>query len=50
MSSKSILIVDDEGDVRFVLGAILNFDGYHVLEAANGEERSRWRGVTSQTS
>jgi CheY-like chemotaxis protein len=38
MSSKSILIVDDEGDVRFVLGAILNFDGYHVLEAANGEE------------
>ena len=38
MSSKTILIVDDDRDVRFVLGAILNYDGYHVLEAANGEE------------
>jgi len=38
MSSKTILIVDDDRDVRFALGAILNFDGYHVIEAANGEE------------
>jgi CheY-like chemotaxis protein len=38
MSSKTILIVDDDRDVRFALGAILNFDGYHVVEAANGVE------------
>jgi two-component system cell cycle response regulator DivK len=38
MGSKTILIVDDDRDVRFVLGAILNYDGYHVVEAANGEE------------
>ena len=38
MSSKTILIVDDDPDVRFALGAILNYDGYHVLEAENGED------------
>jgi CheY-like chemotaxis protein len=38
MGSKTILIVDDDRDVRFVLGAILNFDGYHVFEAADGNE------------
>jgi two-component system cell cycle response regulator DivK len=38
MTPKTILIVDDDPDVRFVLGAILNYDGYHVVEAANGEE------------
>jgi two-component system cell cycle response regulator DivK len=38
MASKTILIVDDDRDVRFVLGAILNYDGYHVVEAMDGAE------------
>jgi two-component system, cell cycle response regulator DivK len=36
--SKLILIVDDSADARFVLGAILNYDGYRVVEAVNGKE------------
>lgn len=35
---KSILIVEDDEDARFVLGAILNHDGYRVLEARDGDE------------
>lgn len=35
-SRKTVLIVDDDRDVRFVLGAILNYDGYRVVEAADG--------------
>lgn len=38
MSRKTILIVDNDRDVRFVLAAILNYDGYHVVEAADGVE------------
>ena len=38
MRRKTILIVDNDQDVRLVLGAILNYDGYHVVEAANGAE------------
>lgn len=38
MTAKTILIVDNDPDVRFVFGAILNYDGYHVFEAANGKE------------
>jgi CheY-like chemotaxis protein len=37
MPSKLILIVDDDLNVRFVFAAILNFDGYRVIEAVNGE-------------
>lgn len=41
MPAKLILIVDDNVDARFVFAAILNFDGYRIIEAINGE-----RGVT----
>ena len=34
---KRILIVEDSEDTRFVYAAILNLDGYEVLEAADGE-------------
>jgi CheY-like chemotaxis protein len=38
MQSKLILIVDDSDNARFVFGAILNYDGYRVLEASDGVE------------
>jgi|SRR5688572_16540822 len=38
MRTKLILIVDDHDDTRNIFSAILNFDGYHVAEAENGEE------------
>lgn len=34
----TLLIVDDEPNLRKVLGALLEKEGYEVLEAANGEE------------
>jgi CheY-like chemotaxis protein len=37
MPSKLILVVDDNMDARFVFAAILNFDGYRIIEALNGE-------------
>jgi CheY-like chemotaxis protein len=33
---KTILIVENDGDIRFALAAVLNRDGYHVVEAENG--------------
>lgn len=33
---KTVLVVDDHPDARFVLSAVLNHDGYRVIEAANG--------------
>lgn len=36
-SRKRILIVEDSEDTRFVYSAILNLDGYDILEAADGE-------------
>lgn len=33
---KLILIADDNRDVRFVFGAILNHDGFDVVEASDG--------------
>ena len=33
---KTILVVDDDRDARFVFGAILNYDGYHVIAADDG--------------
>jgi CheY-like chemotaxis protein len=35
---KSILVVDDETDVRLVLNALLTQSGYSVTEAADGRE------------
>ena len=35
-SKKTVLIVDDDPDARFVLTAVLNHDGYRVIEAADG--------------
>lgn len=36
-SRKRILIIEDSEDTRFVYAAILNLDGYDIIEAANGE-------------
>jgi two-component system, cell cycle response regulator DivK len=36
MAKKLILIVEDNEDARFVFAAILNYDGYRIVEAANG--------------
>jgi two-component system cell cycle response regulator DivK len=33
---KLILIVEDNEDVRFVFSAILNYDGYRIVEAVDG--------------
>jgi len=33
---KTILIVDNDDDVRLAMAAVLNHDGYHVVEAENG--------------
>lgn len=38
MSKRPILLVDDEQDIRIVLGRVLNRAGYAVVEAANGEQ------------
>jgi two-component system, cell cycle response regulator DivK len=35
---KLILIVEDNEDTRFVFSAILNYDGYRIVEATNGRE------------
>jgi DNA-binding NtrC family response regulator len=40
-STRSILIVDDDKDLRFILGDILSQEGYHVMLAASGEEALR---------
>lgn len=34
----TILVVDDEPDIRDVIHVYLRNEGYHVIEAANGEE------------
>src|SRR2546428_14049116 len=36
--AKSILIVEDDADVRGALTAVLEGEGYHVVEAAHGKE------------
>lgn len=41
MSIKSILIVDDNREVRLAFKTVLNYDGYHVFTAADGPEAIR---------
>ena len=38
---RSVLIVDDEADVRESLAAVLETEGYRVVEAENGETALR---------
>jgi len=38
---KTILLVDDEPDIRDVLSLSLSDMGYHVYEAENGDEALR---------
>jgi two-component system, OmpR family, KDP operon response regulator KdpE len=38
MSNATILVVDDESQIRRVLQAILSSNGYDVIEAMNGKE------------
>ncbi|TXR51483.1 phosphate regulon transcriptional regulator PhoB [Reinekea thalattae] len=38
MSTRSILIVDDEAAIREVIAAALEMAGYHTIEAANGQD------------
>jgi CheY-like chemotaxis protein len=33
-----VLLVDDDRDVRETLAALLEFEGYHVIAASNGQE------------
>lgn len=35
--SSTVLVVDDEPDIRYLLRVILEFAGYRVVEAAHGE-------------
>jgi CheY-like chemotaxis protein len=36
--SKTIMIVDDEADIRFIIRSILEKEGYTIIEAKNGKE------------
>lgn len=36
--SRTVLVVDDEADIRTLCKVNLEYEGYRVLEAANGEE------------
>jgi phosphoribosyl 1,2-cyclic phosphodiesterase/ActR/RegA family two-component response regulator len=35
---KTVLIIDDDADCRRLVGALLNQNGWHVLQAGNGDE------------
>ncbi|MEO7803216.1 MAG: response regulator [Actinomycetota bacterium] len=37
-ATKTILVVDDESDVRLLCKVNLEFEGFHVLEASSGEQ------------
>ena len=41
-SRRSILLVDDDEDIRETFGDALRFEGYDVQTAANGQEAVDW--------
>lgn len=41
MQARTILVVDDSADNRVVYGSLLEFLGFRVLEATNGDEGVR---------
>jgi two-component system KDP operon response regulator KdpE len=41
MNNATILVVDDEPQIRRVLRATLSSNGYDVVEAKDGQEASR---------
>ncbi len=36
---STIMLVDDDEDIRFILGMMLEKEGYNVVKVENGEER-----------
>ncbi|WP_339167207.1 response regulator transcription factor [Paenibacillus sp. FSL R5-0341] len=44
---NTVLVVDDEPDIRDVIHVYLRNEGYHVIEAANGEEALNMIKTTS---
>lgn len=38
MGERTVLIVEDEEDIRFLLRAVLESEGYRVVEATTGKE------------
>ena len=38
MSEKTVLVVEDEEDIRLLLRAVLESEGYEVVEATTGKE------------
>jgi CheY-like chemotaxis protein len=38
METKTILVIEDDANIRDVLKLALNFEGYEVLSAKNGKE------------
>ncbi|MET0624535.1 MAG: response regulator [Pyrinomonadaceae bacterium] len=38
MSEKTVLVVEDEEDIRSLLRAVLEYEGYRVAEAATGKD------------
>ena len=41
MSAKRVLLVEDEGLIRFVTAEALRDDGFEVVEAVDGDEAAR---------
>jgi len=41
LQSATVMVVDDEAAVRSAIGAVLDLEGYTVLEASDGEQAIR---------
>ena len=41
---KSILIIEDQADIRNFAARVLNLEGYHVLQAEDGDDGLRLAG------